>query len=426
MAKSKNDLAWEKLFTKHNILNAVKTNGFYEISAKSINEFREARLMTKFDHSSNLPTIFEQNNLSILPITRGSYLIGCFEIFHDFVDNATSIQQVMFPNNLESINVADISSEATAINCAYVSNILHNFSGEENLVPTVSGRMSSSQFDFYVNNTALAQTSFINVNNSQIEIDGGYEGNKSLILIEAKNYISDDFLIRQLYYPFRLWQNKVSKPVRPIFLTYTNGVFDLREYEFSQINNYNSLNLVHHQKYTIQTQYINLELLQNIVKTTPQVNEPLNIPFPQADSFDRIINLCELIHDEGCLSKDSITANYDFDRRQTDYYINAARYLGLIYKGDDRNFYLTKPGLDLFKLNLNQRQLEIIKLIVKHPVFNKALKSTFLKGRDLNKHEIVEIMKSCELINMLSECTYERRASTVQAWVGWILKQREE
>ena len=426
MAKSKNDVAWESLFTKYNILSEVKTKGLYEISAKSINEFREARLMTKFDHSSNLPTIFAENNLSILPITRGSYLIGCFETFHDFNESDTSIQQVMFPTNLESINVGDISSEATAINCAYVSEILHRFSDEEALVPTVSGRMSSSQFDFYVNNKALAQPSFISVNNSQIEIDGGYEGHNSLILIEAKNYISDDFLIRQLYYPFRLWQNKLSKTVRPIFLTYTNGIFDLREYKFNAIDNYNSLELIAHQKYTIQTQYINLELLQNIVKTTPQVTEPRDIPFPQADSFARIINLCELIHDEGCLSKDTITTNYDFDKRQTDYYVNAARYLALVYQGDDSNFYLTSLGLNLFKLSLNQRQIELIKLIVQHTVFNKILQSIFSSGRSLSRNEVIEIMKQSNLTNIVSESTYSRRASTVMAWINWILNQLEE
>lgn len=426
MAKSKNDVAWESLFTKYNILSEVKTKGLYKISAKSINEFREARLMTKFDHSSNLPTIFAENNLSILPITRGSYLIGCFETFHDFNESDTSIQQVMFPTNLESINVGDISSEATAINCAYVSEILHRFSDEEALVPTVSGRMSSSQFDFYVNNKVLAQPSFISVNNSQIEIDGGYEGHNSLILIEAKNYISDDFLIRQLYYPFRLWQNKLSKTVRPIFLTYTNGIFDLREYKFNAIDNYNSLELIAHQKYTIQTQYINLELLQNIVKTTPQVTEPRDIPFPQADSFARIINLCELIHDEGCLSKDTITTNYDFDKRQTDYYVNAARYLALVYQGDDSNFYLTSLGLNLFKLSLNQRQIELIKLIVQHTVFNKILQSIFSRGRSLSRNEVIEIMKQSNLTNIVSESTYSRRASTVMAWINWILNQLEE
>lgn len=426
MAKSKNDVAWESLFTKYNILSEVKTKGLYEISAKSINEFREARLMTKFDHSSNLPTIFAENNLSILPINRGSYLIGCFETFHDFNESETSIEQVMFPTNLESINVGDISSEATAINCAYVSEILHRFSREETLVPTVSGRMSSSQFDFYVNNKVLAQPSFVSVNNSQIEIDGGYEGHNSLILIEAKNYISDDFLIRQLYYPFRLWQNKLSKPVRPIFLTYTNGIFDLREYKFNAIDNYNSLELIAHQKYTIQTQYINLELLQNIVKTTPQVTEPRDIPFPQADSFARIINLCELIHDEGCLSKDTITTNYDFDKRQTDYYVNAARYLALVYQGDDSNFYLTSLGLNLFKLSLNQRQIELIKLIVQHTVFNKILQSIFSRGRSLSRNEVIEIMKQSNLTNIVSESTYSRRASTVMAWINWILNQLEE
>ena len=32
-----------------------------------------------------------------------------------------------------------------------------------------------------------------NVNNSQIEIDGGFEGVETLSLIEAKNSLSDDF-----------------------------------------------------------------------------------------------------------------------------------------------------------------------------------------------------------------------------------------
>jgi hypothetical protein len=44
---------------------------FFEITAIQINEFREAGLMTKFDHSINLPKIFSDNGLAILPITRG-------------------------------------------------------------------------------------------------------------------------------------------------------------------------------------------------------------------------------------------------------------------------------------------------------------------------------------------------------------------
>src|SRR5690606_7447824 len=135
--------------------------------------------------------------------------------------------------------------------------------------------------------------------------------------------------IRQLYYPYKLWSNKIQKQVRPVFLTYTNGVFHLREYAFADISNYNSLVLVKHKKYAIQDGAFNIEDLEEILNRAVLVAEP-DIPFPQADSFERIINLCELLSQKDFLSKEDITVNYDFDSRQTDYYLNAAKYLGLI------------------------------------------------------------------------------------------------
>ena len=67
MATKIND-AWEKLFKKYDIINKVKENKLFEISADQIKEFREPRLMTKFDSSFDLPELFEKNKLSILPI----------------------------------------------------------------------------------------------------------------------------------------------------------------------------------------------------------------------------------------------------------------------------------------------------------------------------------------------------------------------
>lgn len=54
------------------------------------------------------------------------------------------------------------------------------------------------------------------------------------------------------------------------------------------------------------------------------VNEP-EVPFPQANFFDRVINLCELLKQKSTLTKEEITQNYDFDARQTDYYSNAGK-----------------------------------------------------------------------------------------------------
>ncbi len=148
MSKSKNDKAWEQIFDKHNILEKISREGHLEISANEINEFREARLMTKFDHKSQLPKLFIDNNLSILPISRGGYVIGTFETFCDFNTDEIEVSPIEFPTFLESLDYRDITSEATAINCAFVSKILHNFTKEENLLPTVSGRMSSLSFSF--------------------------------------------------------------------------------------------------------------------------------------------------------------------------------------------------------------------------------------------------------------------------------------
>lgn len=191
MSKSKNDIAWEKIFERYHILDKLANNERVAISSVEINKFREARLMTKFDHRSQLPKLFAEHRLSILPTSRGTYEIGAFETFCDFNKENAAIIPVDFPIFLESIDHKDTTSESIAINCAFVSKILHDFTGEEYLFPTVSGRMSSSLFDFVINS---GQKTFrINVENSQIEIDGGGEGDNSLNLIEAKNYISDDF-----------------------------------------------------------------------------------------------------------------------------------------------------------------------------------------------------------------------------------------
>jgi len=426
MSNSKNDIAWNKLFEKYKISEKVNAKGFYEIKASAVNEFREARLMTKFDFKSQLPEIFSNNNFSILPISRGSYIISDFDTFKDFENNDTEITKIDFPNYLESIDFNNITSESTALNCAYVSGIIEDFVQDEELKPTVSGRMSSLSFDFNINSKKSLLN--INVKNSQIEIDGGYEGIESLNLIEAKNSISKDFLVRQVFYPYKLWENKVSKKVRPLFLTYSNGIFHFKEYVFEDPTHYNSIKLIREKKYAIRDGAINLELIQKTLNQVKIVKEPV-IPFPQADSFERVINLCELLNESKILNREDITDNYDFNVRQTNYYTDAGRYLGLIDKKQENGeiiYFLTENGQKLFNLSIIDRQQKFIELILSHLVFNKALNFYFKKGESPNKDEIVEIMKESDLYNVNSESTFKRRSSTISSWINWILDQIEE
>jgi len=115
MNKSKNDIAWEKLFEKYRILEKLANNERILISSTEINQFREARLMTKFDHRSQLPKLFIEHKLSILPTSRGTYEIGMFETFCDFNKEEVEVTSIEFPTFLESIDHKDITSEAIAI-----------------------------------------------------------------------------------------------------------------------------------------------------------------------------------------------------------------------------------------------------------------------------------------------------------------------
>ena len=292
---SQNDKAWEALFEKYEILQHIEEDGEFVISASQIKEYREPRLMAKFDHKINLPQIFAKNNLAILPISRGDYVISHFEAYRSFDVSDKSVKHVSLPTNLQSLDSNNIPSEAIAINCALASGMLSDFLEEDVLIPTVSGRMGSGQFDFSIQNSRTKTPTRVSVNNSQIEIDAAFEGIHSLSLLEAKRDLSEDFLIRQLYYPFRVWSNRVAKKVRPIFLVYSNGIFSLYEYEFQNPDSYNSLVLVKHRNYSIEDTAIQLSDLQDAASNMPIIAEP-EISFPQANSFERVINICELLN----------------------------------------------------------------------------------------------------------------------------------
>lgn len=101
--KSLNDIAWEKLFEKYDILGHIERTGQFQISAKQIKEVREPRLMAKFDHTINLPRIFADKELSILPVTRGDYIISHFDAYHEFETDNSLITRVSLPTYIQKI-----------------------------------------------------------------------------------------------------------------------------------------------------------------------------------------------------------------------------------------------------------------------------------------------------------------------------------
>ena len=420
-----NDTAWEKLFDKYQILDRVDRDGQFQISASQIKEFREPRLMTKFDHRVNLPAIFRKHNLAILPVTRGDYVISSFSAYQDFEAPEAEVQRISIPAHLQSLMPKFLVSEAIALNCANACGILSDFLEDEALVPTVSGRMSSGGFAFRID-TALGPKT-VSVDHAQIEIDAAYEGMRCLSLFEAKRDLSDDFLIRQLYYPFRVWSGRVTKPVKTVFLIFSNGVFYLYQYQFEEPGYYNSLRLVKQKNYVIATQITRSDI-ERLLRTVPQVPEP-EVSFPQANSMSRIVNLMELLY-ERPMTRQEITSEYAFDERQTNYYTDAGRYLELIDKGRDETggilFRLSPQGRRMMGLEYRERQLAIAAQILKHRVFHQTLKLHLESGEMPDTQQVVRIMKQSHLYHVEAESTYVRRSSTVTGWINWILGTIEE
>lgn len=425
-----NNEAWLKIFSDYNILGQIKNDGFFVISSSQIKQYKEPRLMAKIDHKINLPEIFRENHLSILPISRSKYIIGYFTIHYPVAYNR-NLYKIHFeiPESiaiLETINEQDLFSESAALNFAFISGIINDLF-EEKFVYSVSGRMSTKDFNFNIKDSQNDNFYQIEVCNSQCEIDGGFESENHFLIVEVKNYSVDDFCIRQLYYPYRLWLSKIRKKVVPILMTYSNDIFSFFVYEFQDKNNYSSLSLVEQKHYVIGSDNINRDDVLNILtilSKTDNSSNAFDLSFPQADKFERIVDLLGLLIDRD-LSKQEITENYQFDSRQTQYYTNAAQSLGLIerYQDSDRKVYyrLTKEGKLLINKDHKQKMLCLIEKILENNIFCKIFDQSLELGYIPSKENICQVMRESGL--ELATSTIERRASTVRGWIEWIWYQ---
>ncbi len=422
---NKNENAWSILFEKYQILDQVHENGKYVIKSEVINTLRESRLMTKFDHAANLPEIFRKNKLAILPISRGSYAIGDFEVYQkQNYSHSLKGKSVPFPEEIQSLNPRKIFSEGAAIHCAYLTGMLENIVGEK-LSPTISGKMSTSDFDFSIRALKRPMPHILQVSNSQCEIDMGYEGKDSLVLIEAKNSLCEDFIIRQLYYPYRLWQRQISKKVIPIFLSFSNDTFHFFKYEFLDLYDYNSIQLISQYNFRIDSEKIILKDLRDLWERTLPTKENA-FPFPQADKFERIVDLLSLLS-QGEREKEFISENYDFDPRQTQYYSTAGKYLGLI-ESHGKNYALSVKGQNIMGCSFKQKYLGLAEAILSQDIFHQAFGYYLENDQAPSREWIFENMRKNQLENQVqnqlqnlqSESTLRRRAQTALAWVEWI------
>ncbi len=417
------DAAWRELFRRHRILERIEEEGRFSITAAAINEVREARLMAKFDRSAQLPPVFREHGLSILPDSRGSYVIGPF-LTHRPVRYDPVRPKRLASLGLETLDESNLYSEAAVLLACCHGGLFEDLLGEK-CAHTIGGRMGSGDFSFRIANTRAPNRPFtLDVHNAQVEIDAGYESRSALLLCECKNMASEELLIRQLYYPYRLWRGKVRKPVIPLFLACSNDVFHAFLCRFEDDGDYNSLALVRHGAYTFAAQGLELADAEALWRRAVPGPEPAAIPFPQANSFARVVDLLGVLWERE-LTRDEVTMQYEFDPRQTDYYISACQYLGLAERGRDGEgnpvCRLTEQARRILGRPYREKQLGLMEAVLRRPVFHRAFGLALRCGGVPGQGAVARVMREENL--PLNQRTLDRRASTVRGWIGWLLEQ---
>lgn len=424
--------SWHILFDRHKIPEQVEQHGLYRIRADEINTVREARLMAKFDERHQLPEIFRRYNLSILPINRGEYVIGTFEIFQSL--NYQRIEHPPRPlhvPHLDSLSLTAIQSEPQVLSILYNAGVWHDISGQTDIYPTIGGRRASGEFSFAINSSNSGDDFVIDVTNAQIEMDATYETSDAIYVCEAKNRHVSEINIRQLYYPYRFWQQHTRKPVIPISIIYSNATFYVSQYQFQQTAHFNSLTLVQHHIYTLDHRKITYATIKALLDEASQMTtDAPDVPFPQADNFALICRIIERLN-QSDMTTDEVTAFTGYVARQSDYFTNAGRFLGFIEKQrapDGARYALTQSGRQLLSQPPYQQRKMLIRAIIQHEPFTTLIHDMLCIQAvpDITRISAVLYQHQAHGKRAIAGSTVGRRAQTVSAWLQWVFQQIDQ
>lgn len=70
-------------------------------------------------------------------------------------------------------------------------------------------------------------------------------------------------------------------------------------------------------------------------------------------------------------------------------------------------------------MNYKPRQIELVKLILKHKIFHKLFFQTYTTGKLPEKSDIEYLMRK---YNVCEESQIYRRSGSVKSWLKWIFR----
>lgn len=268
----------------------------------------------------------------------------------------------------------------------------------------------------------------LNSGKPQIEVDGGYESEHSLILIEAKSRLVGEFCLRQLYFPFRAWRERVTKPIRTIFLAISGNDYFFYEFSFPDPLIFDG-RLIRATHYMTDADVISHSELYALWQSA-RPKENLEIPFPQANSIETVLDVILQIaasdKSGSTISNSDLAKIYGFAGRQGSYYGNTAAYFNFAKrshadsKKDSNKYYysLTEKGEGYVAQTTRDRKLSFFRALMNRPVFYHGYKEQLETGVIPSKNKIAQLITTYR--PELGTGTASRRAETIISWFRWI------
>jgi hypothetical protein len=310
------------------------------------------------------------------------------------------VQTVVFPDNIVTLDPTCITTESAALDVAAVTGMLDETFGEKVRL-TIRGRTrAGADFNFSIGNVPFS------VSGVQIEVDGGYEGERGVNLVEAKIGGKSNLNARQILYPQRCWERLLSgsKQVRSYVFLYQEPLFRFIPVDCNSSSDVTA-NIAGERTFRVE------EATQlDFRGIHPEGRTPLvdlNVPFPQADDFDKVLAMLSAVSASGGAVKSELSLEFDITERQIDYYFAALRWMRLSTEQHGR-IVLTPKGTEISQMGHKRKIRALAEMIFSEPIFHQALAGT-------NPDPSSPIWNRWHL----NDTTRERRIQTVLKWTEY-------
>ena len=421
---SKMSQVWQRILAEPEVQRELGEKGFFEVTSRELNDYSkpmsgpDARILVKFDSSHQLPEALRESGLAPITVNRARFAVGAFDIYSELppLEDA-DLRVVRYKSPHDAMNVAEVTSESLALLVASASRVIDEFAGAD-VKLSFFGKVVMKTLDFSVSKHGGEAARFVG-SGMQIELDAVFENDQQMLLVEAKIGRPRDFNIRQLYFPYRHFREKTEKVIRPILMVYSRGVFEFIEYRFADPQNMSSFEIVRTQVVAVLAPDSPLENLRTIAKNPETVFGAEGVTFPQANDFDKIIEVSRIASAKP-VGSEEIGQALGVVGRQVDYYIQAARYIGLV-ESSATGVVATKLAQGILGKSLPARNFDLAALIVQIPTVGQCFLFTTEEGFLPTVEYASMNLATPEDFVGVNDTTRRRRISTAISWTRWII-----